>query len=865
MAWKCPNCETLNQGRNCVVCGSEKPASSNDNPKPRVVIGKKKISTGVIVLIAAVVLIVMSATIFLALYNKENKPVADVTSDEKETEGNITGESTSENGETTKKPDDEETTKNTETTSSLNETQKPDTETTEKETDSASLTGTITAVTLNTNSMDLKVGSTAALSAMLEYINGEIDKKVTWSTSNKAVASVSQNGLITAVGVGTAVITVKSVNDKTAFCNVQVSAIEVTGVALTASSVTLKTGEKSTIAAMLLPSDATDKSVTWTTSDAGVATVKNGIITAVGEGSASVTVKTTNGKTASCQVTVVSKSVEITSVTLDKKSVSLKIGEMAVITASFTPANATDTGVSWTSSNTSVAGCENGIITAVSAGTAQITASTSNGKKAVCTVTVTDNGPVSVSLSKTELHMTMGSITVLTAEVLPENSSDKTVEWISSDTEVVVCDNGKLTAISPGTAFITVKTVNGKEAFCAVTVTSAAVEIESLELDVGASITLETGTQMKLNVKIEPKNADDKTLSWKTSDENIVKILDNSGNILTGTKEGSATVTVTAKNGKTASCLITVKSPEQTENPITDFSFAVGADGTILLVEYIGVSENVIIPQKVNGLDVTSIYDNAFRENTKITSVIIPASVKEIGRNAFAYCYSLKTVTFSEGLIKIGSSAFLGSSVTEITLPSTLSLISADAFSSCVFLTDINVSPQNPYFASDAYGAMYDKYFTKLICMPAGAKTFVLPDTLQEIGDNAFYGCVNIKNTLTLPASVTRIGDYAFTYCSEMLSIEIPDGLTYIGTGAFAYCVKLNNFTIPASVAKINDKVFLGCSSLLYLIIHDAVQEIETGAFTGCISMTILCYEDSYAHNFADHYRIPYNLIITNP
>ena len=149
--------------------------------------------------------------------------------------------------------------------------------------------------------------------------------------------------------------------------------IHVENVALNESSVVLDAGKTKTLIATVLPENATDKSVTWTSSDTNVATVENGKVTAVDVGNATIIVITSDGgKTATCAVTVV-EPIHVESVTLDKHDLSLARGDNDYLTATISPADATDQSVSWASDNETVATVENGTITAVGLGEATIT------------------------------------------------------------------------------------------------------------------------------------------------------------------------------------------------------------------------------------------------------------------------------------------------------------------------------------------------------------------------------------------------------------------------------------------------------------------------------------------------------------
>ncbi len=170
--------------------------------------------------------------------------------------------------------------------------------------------------------------------------------------------------------------------------------VAVTGVSLNKTSTTIDVGNSETLTATVSPSDATDKSLTWTTSNSAVATVNNGVVTAVAAGTATITAKSNadNTKSASCTVTVPTPSsdpVAVTGVTLSKTATSLNVGATETLTATVQPANATNKAVNWSSDAPTVATVSNGTITGVSAGTAHITVTTVDGNfSEQCTVAV---------------------------------------------------------------------------------------------------------------------------------------------------------------------------------------------------------------------------------------------------------------------------------------------------------------------------------------------------------------------------------------------------------------------------------------------------------------------------------------------
>ena len=343
----------------------------------------------------------------------------------------------------------------------------------------------ITSVHLNLTAITLDEGVSQTLRATINPSDTTDDKTLTWSSSNTNVATVDQEGNVTAVKEGVATITVTTVNGRRAECKITVNKpsenIPIESVSLDKTTLTLEEQEAETLVATINPSDTTDDTtLTWKSSNPEVATVdNNGKVTAVKEGSATITVTTVNGKEATCTVTVTKKPVPIESVSLNKTTLTLEEQQAETLVATINPSNTTDdTTLTWKSSNPEVATVDQeGKVTAIKEGSATITVRTVNGKEATCTVTVTKK-PVpieSVSLNKTTLTLEEQQAETLVATINPSDTTDdKTLTWKSNNPEVATVDQeGKVTAVKEGTTTITVTTVNGKEATCTVTVLNA--------------------------------------------------------------------------------------------------------------------------------------------------------------------------------------------------------------------------------------------------------------------------------------------------------------------------------------------------------------------------------------------------------
>jgi uncharacterized protein YjdB len=250
--------------------------------------------------------------------------------------------------------------------------------------------------------------------------------------------------------------------------------IPVTSVTLSSGSTTIDKGDTTTLTATVLPNDATDKAVVWSTSDSSVATVdSSGVITAVGCGDAIITV-TTNciGYTAQCSVTVEK---HVTSVDVDPYVLNISSGSTYQLVETVSPSDACDKSVTWSSSDSSIASVDSdGLVSGVTTGSATVTVTTvEGGYTAQCAVTVNEPiHPTGVTLSSTAATVYTNSAYTLTATVLPADSSNKNVTWSSSDSSIATVDsNGVVSGVTTGSAIITVTTVDGGyTAQCEVTV-----------------------------------------------------------------------------------------------------------------------------------------------------------------------------------------------------------------------------------------------------------------------------------------------------------------------------------------------------------------------------------------------------------
>lgn len=335
--------------------------------------------------------------------------------------------------------------------------------------------------------------------------------------------------------------------------------IEVESITVTPATQELVIGEKTQLKVAYTPENAVNKSVVWTTSDNAVITVySTGWVTANGVGTAEITATTLNGKTGIATITVTAPPVEdvqVETVTLDVIEEWLEKGTTLQLHATVAPAEAVDKTLTWTSSNESVASVDaNGLVTAVGAGETIITANSVNGKKDTACIVVTI--PVSsVTIKEGNTHLVYGECLQLRATVAPYNASNKLLTWTSSNEEVATVNRfGVVTAVGDGNATITATTSNGLtdsvEITATVPVTKVIITPAESKLYINESITL--------TAEIAPLNASDKTLTWRSSNENIAMV-DRNG-MVTANGVGTATITAMAVNGMTATATISVEA-----------------------------------------------------------------------------------------------------------------------------------------------------------------------------------------------------------------------------------------------------------------------------------------------------------------
>ena len=273
---------------------------------------------------------------------------------------------------------------------------------------------------------------------------------------------------------------------------------------------------------------------------------------------------------------------------------------------------------------------------------------------------------------------------------------------------------------------------------------------------------------------------------------------------------------------------------------------------------------------------VKRIGDNAFNGCQNLRKLSLPSTLETIGDGAFENCSSnekessLRFVEIPEGARSIGAWAFSDCFYLEsVDLPSSIEYIGVGAFAFCNLLTHLEIDPNNPRYATQG-SALFPKDFKKLLSFPVGrnARVYVVPDSVEEIGDHAFAFCENLTELIlpaTLkkiglgafggssiyafesPAEIERIPDGAFWNCRYLKTVAFTDKVREIGARAFRNC-GLTKINFPQRLETIEDEAFYGCKELEVATIPKTVREVASTAFEQCAKLTAINVEPGSAN-----------------
>ncbi len=637
----------------------------------------------------------------------------------------------------------------------------------------------ITGVSLDKTELEMFEGKEYALTVSSVPENAS-NQNVTWVSDNEAVATVDENGIITAHTMGEATITCTSEEKSTlqAQCSVTVKK-PVNGVMMDIDEAELYKGDTLQLSATILPADATDPSVKWQSDNEEVATVSaDGTVLAVGYGTARITCTATDQSlySATCEVTVYEK---ISTITITE-SCNVGVGQNVQLTAIANIELERTKGVEWQSSDTNIATVDSaGTVQGIKGGNVIIYCIAKDDEtiKAQCEVQVIQMVE-SVTLNYTTKELYAGQTFLLSPSILPANANDKSVKWQSShDSVATISEDGVVSAVGYGKVTITCTATdaNTAKATCIVTVYE---KISSITLN-RSSLSLEEEQYGKLTATVVPTIDNTKGIYWQSSDSEVASI-DSNGKII-AKKAGTAVISCVAKDGSgvTASCTVTVTAKLVSTEETTETTET--TEATTESTESTEIAETTEEPtegsDKPKEEEATRDEDSSEDKSPEVLYSVGTPLTDTASKIVYKVTKKGETVQVWKGkncseTVKIPAVYECDGVTYKVTS------IDKDAFKKNTKITNVSIG-----------------------------------GNVTSIEKNAFYGCSKLT-TVSLGGKVKTIGNSAFYNCKKLKTVQFGKNVTTIGDKAFYNCGKLNKLTIPSKVSKIGKQAFYKCKSL---------------------------------------------------
>ena len=414
------------------------------------------------------------------------------------------------------------------------------------------------------------------------------DGEIVYASTKTNVATVSEDGIITALSKGTTEVTASLIRNgkrvgqtkmtvqvlravqKVTLSTVKMSVYDPDHPAVVSllkgqtenQVLVIPAGSVAPLAATCTPEDATSRKVTYTTTDAGVARITGTSLKAVQRGECDLIVQSVQNPevTETFRVLVIQPVKKITIDAGDKK---VSAGSRMELDAVCSPDNASITEVTWSSKNPNIATVdENGMVTGLKKGTANIIATAADGSKTTGTVIITVTQPVtSINFIQGEVPVVAGRTAQAKIKVLPADANDKTVTWSSSDTSVATVRNGQVTGVKAGVCTVTCTSNSNPDVSATATVTVSQLVTKIVNVNDSSELTLRTGETGQLKWSVQPDDATNKGLTFKSLAPKVATV-DVNG-VVTAVGRGVATITATAQDAsrKQGTVKVTVIQP----------------------------------------------------------------------------------------------------------------------------------------------------------------------------------------------------------------------------------------------------------------------------------------------------------------
>ena len=616
--------------------------------------------------------------------------------------------------------------------------------------------------------------------------------------------------------------------------------IEVTSVSLNKTALTLEIGESETLTATVLPGNATDKFVTWTSSMQSVATVANGRVTAVGSGTATITATTGNGKTATCTVTVNAAVPVITQVegaTIDGTEIYMFVD---YTTDSVALLNKVTVSSGRWDLYSDILG-QNRIPTKIAAGS---DGKLQNGDNVFYIMLENENGDLAA----------VYTLTVYRSYAVPVNYYNHKNVLVHSETAYTGYEYAlNFDYSAPGYTFHAWESSGGAvyqtrvlwgelSLYAGMTANEYTVSFDANGGTVdatGQKVTYDAAYAFPIPEREghtflgwysgETQLTDERgqslaawqfaessvlTAEWKINQYDVTVEYESSAGTVTGTAAGTydygTEITLTASAPNLGYTFSGWYQGDELLTADSTYRFTLPANSVTLVAQYIVVDE-------MSGFTFTSTTMSCTITGMKdktVTEIAVPDYVTEIEEGAFSGCASLESITLP----------FVGGS------GSATSASAATLFGYIFGRSSYTGGVSTRQYDSSSYSYI----------------TYYIPESLTDVtitGGNilygAFYNC-SMLISIELPDNLTSIGISVFSGCSGLTSIEIPDSVTSIGNSAFYGCSGLTSIEIPDSVTSIGNSAFYGCSGLTSIEIPDSVTSIGSSAFSGCRNLASL-------------------------